>query len=185
MDNPNPDYLNIDDDFIKYSMLNIEKLKEKIQNIQQNDDNQNTKLADYINFNEIFDDIKKINEEDVLPNFLDYDIIKKVNNILDRPYSTIIYADPEKKAILAHMGTLISFFSYYSAILRYLYKISNNEYLRDLIKDVLAKNDGYLNMALELFKIETSIHVIKDNQIIGQLHQFIQNQNYGNQFQNK
>jgi hypothetical protein len=83
------------------------------------------------------------------------------------------------------MGTLISFFSYYSAILRYLYKISNNEYLRDLIKDVLAKNDGYLNMALELFKIETSIHVIKDNQFIGQLHQFIQNQNYGNQFQNK
>jgi len=45
--------------------------------------------------------------------------------------------------------------------------------------------NGYLNMAIELFKIETSIYVIKDNQTTGLPYLFNQNQNYGIQHQNK
>ncbi len=63
---------------------------------------------------------------------------------------------------------------------------TNNEYLKELIKRVLAKNDGYLNMALVLYKIETSIYVVKENQpIISPAYQSYQNQNYGVPYQNK
>ena len=190
MNNQNFNDLNIDDDFIKFGNIDIEKIK-KIKELIQNIDNQKYEskdysgLKDYIDFKEIFDVLEKKDDKDILPNFLEYDIIKKINNILDQPYSTIIYADSEKKAILAQIGSLISFFSYYSVQLRYLYKITNNEHLKDLIKEVLAKNDGYLNMAIELYKIETSIHVVKNNQIIGLPYQFNQSQNYGTNLQNR
>jgi hypothetical protein len=180
MDNQNLNDLNIDDNFLRFNYSDINKIIEKIQNNRKD-----IKLKDYIDFNEIFKDLEKKDDKDVLPNFLNYDIIKKINEILDRPYSTIIYADPEKKSILAHMGTLMSFFSYYSVQLRYLYKTTDNKYLKELIKRVLAKNDGYLNMAIELYKIETSIYIVKDNQITGLPYQFNQNQNYGIQYQNK
>ncbi len=182
MTNIDPNILNIDDDFLRFE--NIEKIRNKIKELLKEDNQQNVKLKDYIDFNEIFKDVEKKDDKHVLPNFLNYDIVRKVNEILERPYSTVIYADHEKKATLAHIGTLMSFFLYYSALLRYLYKIVDNEYLKELIKRVLAKNDGYLNMALTLYRIETSIYVIKDDQIIGS-HPFIQNQNYGNQYQNK
>jgi|LAFM01.1.fsa_nt_gi hypothetical protein len=181
--NPNLNDFNINDDFLN---LDIEKIKEIIRNISKNknNENQNSGLKDYIDFNEIFNDIEKKDDKDILPNFIDTDIARKVNEILDRPYSTIIYADSEKKEILARIGILISFFQYYSGQLRYLYKTTNNEYFKELVKRVLAKNDGYLNMALVLYKMETSIYIVKDNQpIINPIYQPYLGQNFGNQYQ--
>lgn len=183
MDNNNPNDFNMNDDFLN---LDIEKIKELIRNMERNksNENQNPGLKDYIDFDDIFKDVEKKDDKDVLPNFIENDIAKKVNEILDRPYSTVIYADQEKKAILAHIGLLISFFQYYSGQLRYLYKTSNNEYFKELVKRVLAKNDGYLNMALVLYKMETSIYIVKDNQpTINPVYQPYLGQNFGNQYQ--
>jgi len=187
--NQNPEDFDINNDPLKFGDIDIEKIEEIIRNLKQKryqNESQNTGLKDYIDFNDIFEGIEKKDEKDILPNFIESDIFKEIKTILDNPYSTIIYADQDKKAILTHIGLLLSFFSYYSNQFRYLYKTSNNVYLKELIKRVLAKNDGYLSMALELYKIETSIYVIKDNQpIISPIYQSYQNQNYGNQYQNK
>jgi len=102
--------------------------------------------------------------KDTLPNFLDFDITKKVSKILDKPASSIIIADPNKKVILAKLNDLIAFFLNYSTQLRAIYQKTKNPHLKALIERLIIKNDSYLNSALALYKSEASIYDVKEQQ---------------------
>jgi len=127
--------------------------------------------------------------KDVLPNFLNFEITKQVNKILDRPSSSIIIANPDKKVILNRFNDLIGFFLNYSTQLRAIYQKTKNPHLKALIERVIIKNDSYLNSALTLYKSEASIYEIKDQQqapfIFSQIPYNYQNINYGPQNRNQ
>ena len=128
---------------------------------------------------------------DTLPNFLDTDIFKKVSRILDKPASSVIIADPNKKIILAKLQDLIAFFLNYSAQLRAIYQRTKNPHLKALIERIIIKNDSYLSSALALYKSEASIYDVKDQQqgifLLGQSQApyNYQNTSYGSQNQQK
>jgi hypothetical protein len=134
---------------------------------------------------------KPLEQKDTLPNFLDFDITKKVSRILDKPASSIIIADPNKKIILAKLNDLIAFFLNYSTQLRAIYQKTKNPHLKTLIERIIIKNDSYLNSALALYKSEASIYDIKDQQQgmfllgQGQIPYNYQNLNYGPQNQQR
>jgi hypothetical protein len=128
-------------------------------------------------------------QKDTLPNFLDFDITKKVSRILDKPASSIIIADPNKKVILAKLNDLIAFFLNYSTQLRAIYQKTKNSHLKVLIERLIIKNDSYLNSALALYKSEASIYDVKEQQqgmfLLGQSQIPYNYQNYGPQNQQK
>ena len=125
--------------------------------------------------------------KDTLPNFLNFEITKQVSKILDRPSSSIIIANSDKKVILNRFNDLIGFFLNYSTQLRAIYQKTKNPHLKALIERVIIKNDSYLNSALTLYKSEASIYEIKEQQqnpfILSQIPYNYQNINYGPQNQ--
>jgi hypothetical protein len=147
---------------------------------------QNRPQKGYFNFNYLY---KPSEPKDTLPNFLDFDITKKVNRILDKPTSSIIIAAPNKKVILAKLNDLIAFFLNYSTQLRAIYQRTKNPHLKALIERVVIKNDSYLNSALSLYKSEASVYEIKEEQqgiyLFGQNQIPYNYQNYGPQNQQK
>jgi hypothetical protein len=149
---------------------------------EQNFPNRSTNR--FANFSYLY---KPQEQKDTLPNFLDFDITKKVNRILDKPTSSIIIADPNKKVILAKLNDLIAFFLNYSTQLRAIYQKTKNPYLKALIERIIIKNDSYLNSALSLYKSEASIYDIKEQQqgmfLLGQNQTPYNYQNYGPQNQ--
>jgi len=151
-----------------------------------NQNPQNRPQKGYFNFNYLY---KPPEQKDILPNFLDFDITKKVNRILDKPTSSIIIAAPNKKVILAKLNDLIAFFLNYSTQLRAIYQRTKNQHLKALIERVVIKNDSYLNSALSLYKSEASIYEIKEEQqgmfLFGQSQVPYNYQNYGPQNQQK
>jgi len=124
---------------------------------------------------------------DTLPNFLNIEITKQVNKIIDTPVSSVIIADPNKKAILAKLNDLIGFFLNYSTQLRAIYQKTKNPHLKALIERVIIKNDSYLNSALTLYKSERSIYDVKETQqgffFLNQSQMPYNYQNYGPQNQ--
>jgi len=145
---------------------------------------QNRSPKGYFNFNYLY---KLPEQTDILPNFLDSDITKKVSKILDKPTSSVIIATPNKKITLEKLNDLIGFFLNYSTQLRAIYQRTKNQYLKALIEKVIIKNDSYLNSALTLYKGESSIYEIKEEQqgmfLFGQSQVPYNYQNYGNQNQ--
>jgi len=145
---------------------------------------QNRSQKGYFNFNYLY---KLPEQTDILPNFLDSDITKKVSKILDKPTSSVIIATPNKKITLEKLNDLIGFFLNYSTQLRAIYQRTKNQYLKALIEKVIIKNDSYLNSALTLYKGESSIYEIKEEQqgmfLFGQGQMPYNYQNYGNQNQ--
>jgi len=145
---------------------------------------QNRSQKGYFNFSYLY---KLPEQTDTLPNFLDSDITKKVNKILDKPTSSVIIATPNKKITLEKLNDLIGFFLNYSTQLRAIYQRTKNQYLKALIEKVIIKNDSYLNSALTLYKGESSIYEIKEEQqgmfLFGQGQVPYNYQNYGNQNQ--
>jgi len=145
---------------------------------------QNRSQKGYFNFNYLY---KLPEQTDILPNFLDSDITKKVSKILDKPTSSVIIATPNKKITLEKLNDLIGFFLNYSTQLRAIYQRTKNQYLKALIEKVIIKNDSYLNSALTLYKGESSIYEIKEEQqgmfLFGQSQVPYNYQNYGNQNQ--
>jgi len=145
---------------------------------------QNRSQKGYFNFNYLY---KLPEQTDILPNFLDSDITKKVSKILDKPTSSVIIATPNKKITLEKLNDLIGFFLNYSTQLRAIYQRTKNQYLKALIEKVIIKNDSYLNSALTLYKGESSIYEIKEEQqgmfLFGQGQVPYNYQNYGNQNQ--
>jgi hypothetical protein len=117
---------------------------------------------DYYDFEELY---KPQEPKDTLPNFLDFDIFKKVSKIIDKPAESVIVADPTKKVILAKLSDLIAFFLNYSTQLRAIYQKTKSPHLKALIERIIIKNDSYLNSALALYKSEASIYDIKDHQV--------------------
>ena len=138
----------------------------------------------YFDFSYLY---KPPEQTDTLPNFLDSDITKKVNRILDKPTSSFIIATPNKKITLEKLNDLIGFFLNYSTQLRAIYSRTKNPHLKALIEKVIIKNDSYLNSALTLYKGESSIYEIKEEQqgtfLFGQSQLPYNYQNYGNQNQ--
>ena len=147
---------------------------------------QNRSQKGYFNFSYLY---KLPEQTDILPNFLDSDITKKVSKILDRPTSSIIIATPNKKITLEKLNDLIGFFLNYSTQLRAIYQRTKNQYLKALIEKVIIKNDSYLNSALTLYKGESSIYEIKEEQqgmfLFGQSQVPYNYQNYGPQNQQR
>ena len=145
---------------------------------------QNRSPKGYFNFNYLY---KLPEQRDILPNFLDSDITKKVSKILDKPTSSVIIATPNKKITLEKLNDLIGFFLNYSTQLRAIYQRTKNQHLKVLIEKVIIKNDSYLNSALTLYKGESSIYEIKEEQqgmlLFGQGQSPYNYQNYGNQNQ--
>jgi len=145
---------------------------------------QNRSSNGYFNFNYLY---KLPEQRDTLPNFLDSDITKKVSKILDKPTSSVIIATPNKKITLEKLNDLIGFFLNYSTQLRAIYQRTKNQHLKVLIEKVIIKNDSYLNSALTLYKGESSIYEIKEEQqgmfLFGQGQSPYNYQNYGNQNQ--
>jgi len=145
---------------------------------------QNRSSNGYFNFNYLY---KLPEQRDILPNFLDSDITKKVSKILDKPTSSVIIATPNKKITLEKLNDLIGFFLNYSTQLRAIYQRTKNQHLKVLIEKVIIKNDSYLNSALTLYKGESSIYEIKEEQqgmfLFGQGQSPYNYQNYGNQNQ--
>jgi hypothetical protein len=141
----------------------------------------------FMDFNYLY---KPREQKDTLPNFLNFEITKRVNQILDKPASSVIIADPNKKVILAKLNDLIAFFLNYSTQLRAIYQKTKNPNLKALIERIIIKNDSYLNSALALYKSEASIYDIKDQQqgmfllSQGQTPYNYQNINYGPQNKN-
>jgi len=136
-------------------------MPEDIENMNEQD--QPKKITKkYYDFSELYEQKEP---EDILPNFLEFDIFKKVSKIIDRPAESIIIADPNKKVILAKLGELIAFFLNYSTQLRAIYQKTKNPHLKALIERVIIKNDSYLNSALALYKSEASIYDIKEQQL--------------------
>ncbi len=88
----------------------------------------------YFDFSYLY---KPPEQKDTLPNFLDFDITKKVNKILDKPTSSIIVAAPNKKVILAKLNDLVAFFLNYSTQLRAIYQRTKNSHLKALIERVV------------------------------------------------
>ena len=147
---------------------------------------QNRSQKGYFNFGYLY---KPPEPKDTLPNFLDFDITKKVNRILDKPTLSIIIATPNKKITLEKLNDLIGFFLNYSTQLRAIYNKTKNLHLKALIERVVIKNDSYLNSALSLYKSEASIYEIKEEQqgmyLFGQSQTPYNYQNYGPQNQQK
>ena len=147
---------------------------------------QNRLQKGYFNFSYLY---KPPEPKDTLPNFLNFEITKKVNQILDKPTSSIIVAAPNKKVILAKLNDLIAFFLNYSTQLRAIYNKTKNPHLKTLIERVVIKNDSYLNSALSLYKSEASIYEIKEEQqgmyLFGQSQVPYNYQNYGPQNQQR
>ena len=145
---------------------------------------QNRSQKGYFNFSYLY---KLPEQTDTLPNFLDSDITKKVSKILDKPTSSVIIATPNKKITLEKLNDIIGFFLNYSTQLRAIYQRTKNQYLKALIEKVIIKNDSYLNSALTLYKGESSIYEIKEEQqgmfLFGQSQVPYNYQNYGNQNQ--
>ena len=135
-------------------------MPEDIENINEQDESERISKR-YYDFREVY---QSKEQEDILPNFLEFDIFKKVSKIIDRPAESIIIADPNKKVILAKLGELIAFFLNYSTQLRAIYQKTKNSHLKALIERVIIKNDSYLNSALALYKSEASIYDIKEQQ---------------------
>jgi hypothetical protein len=140
----------------------------------------------YFNFSYLY---KPPEPKDTLPNFLNSEITKKVNQILDKPTSSVIIATPNKKVILNKLNDLIGFFLNYSTQLRAIYQRTKNQHLKALIERVIIKNDSYLNSALTLYKSEASIYEVKEEQqgmfLFGQGQIPYNYQNYGPQNQQK
>ena len=151
---------------------------------EQNPQNRSSK--GYFDFSYLY---KLPEQTDTLPNFLDSDITKKVNRILDKPTSSVIIATLNKKITLEKLNDLIGFFLNYSTQLRAIYQRTKNPHLKALIEKVIIKNDSYLNSALTLYKGESSIYEVKEEQqgmfLFGQGQLPYNYQNYGNQNQQK
>jgi hypothetical protein len=147
---------------------------------------QNRLPKGYFDFSYLY---KPPEQKDTLPNFLDSDITKKVNRILDKPTSSVIIATPNKKIILNKLNDLIGFFLNYSTQLRAIYQRTKNPHLKALIERVIIKNDSFLNSALTLYKGESSIYEVKEEQqgmfLFGQGQLPYNYQNYGPQNQQK
>jgi len=147
---------------------------------------QNRLPNNYFNFSYLY---KTSEPKDTLPNFLNSEITKKVNQILDKPTSSVIIATPNKKVILNKLNDLIGFFLNYSTQLRAIYQRTKNKHLKALIERVIIKNDSYLNSALTLYKSEASIYEVKEEQqgmfLFGQGQNPYNYQNYGLQNQQK
>jgi len=135
-------------------------MSEDIEDINEQDESERISKK-YYDFREVY---QSKEQEDILPNFLEFDIFKKVSKIIDKPAESIIIADPNKKVILAKLGELIAFFLNYSTQLRAIYQKTKNPHLKALIERVIIKNDSYLNSALALYKSEASIYDIKEQQ---------------------
>jgi hypothetical protein len=140
----------------------------------------------YFDFSYLY---KPTEPKDTLPNFLNSEITKKVNQILDKPTSSIIIATSNKKVILNKLNDLIGFFLNYSTQLRAIYQRTKNPHLKALIERFIIKNDSFLNSALTLYKSEASIYEIKEEQqgmfLFGQGQIPYNYQNYGPQNQQK
>jgi len=125
--------------------------------------------------------------KDTLPNFLNFEITRQVNRILDRPSSSTIIANSDKKVILNKFNDLIGFFLNYSTQLRAIYQKTKNPHLKALIERTIIKNDSYLNSALILYKSESSIYEVKESQqglfFLNQSQVPYNYQNYGPQNQ--